>query len=80
MRSWTDQRGALVVLGVDGAAAGQDEEAFLRADDLCDSQAGQGLALDGRVDVSIQLPAQQPPGDHLLQGALHTHINIINSL
>ena len=67
---WTDQSGALVVLRVDGTAAGQDEEALLRAHNLGHAHAGQGLALDGSVHVSVQLPAQQAPGDHLLQRSL----------
>ena len=66
----TDQSGALVVLRVDGTAAGQDEEALLRAHDLDHAHAGQGLALDGSVDVGVQLPPQQAPGYHLLQGSL----------
>ena len=64
------QGGVLVVLGVDGPGAGQDEEALLRADDLAHPQVGQGLALDGPVDIGIRLPAQQAPANDLLKGAL----------
>lgn len=69
----THQSSALVVLGIDRPGAGQDEEAFLGADDLAHTQVGQGLALDGAVHIGIGLPAQQTPAYHLLKGALHTH-------
>jgi len=66
----THQGGALVVLGVDGAAAGQDEEALLRTHHLRHAEARQAFAVDRPVDVGVELPAQQAPGDHLLKGPL----------
>lgn len=65
-----NQRRALVVLRVNGAAARQDEEALLRTHDLRDSEAGQGFAVDWTVHVGVELPAQEPPSDHFLQASL----------
>lgn len=66
----TDQGCALVVLAVNGTAAGQDQEAFFRTDYLCDPEARQGFTVNGSINVGVQFPTQQAPGNHFLQGPL----------